>query len=1330
MNKRLAILVVLLVLLIPMAGVALISTESGSAWLLRQVFSALPSASVATINGRLLDHISLTGLHYQSDTETLDIRTLNLTWQAAALLQGRITIVDLAIDGVSLSLSDSKQPEPASPFDGNAPLFLPVQLTVGRLLLTDMAVQQGASRHHLEKLQLKLATTGDQLVLDALELNAEILAATAHGQVRLGNGYALTLTADWQLDAGANGRWQGTSQITGDLNTLSFSNQTTAPFKVALSGQVAEVLTVPRIDAQIHWQQLVWPFTGTTPQVQSAQGTLAISGGLDDYQLTLNSALSQPYLPAASLMMQGKGTQTSLTIGRLALKSNTGEFQLNGKLAWQDAPTFALTATGQHFNPAILMPELPGDLTFSSQLQGRIADTGMQLAVTLNKLSGMLRNNPVSADGKLDINGGQITVNKLQIRSGSNHIAANGTMGLAQSSLNLTIDTPRLDAFWPTLGGSLTGQGVLQGTWQQPSITLKAQGRELRFAEHRAKQLSLDLNYSSTPNKTSQLLVSANSVSTGTMQIQSARLEGLGTPQQHDFKLAIDSTLGEVNAAVSGNLNNAHWQGSLKQLNVATPELGAWSVAKAVAIGINSTATGVAASLGELCLEQKSAALCVHAVKQAQGDMDGGVSISHLPLRLANAYLPKGTQLAGEVDAHADVRQIKGVLAGRYQVDISAPTLSLQNKELALGASSVTGTLKGGQLVADVDVGLQARDFVRGQIQFDTGKSQRIGGQLSASVQDFSVVTAFAPQLSGLKGQLNSQIAFAGTLTQPQLDGYVDLTRAALDLPAQNLGLHDLNLHAQIARGQNTLSLHGTLAPLMLHPTDTISALQPNGLVQVNAELNPKNGLSGQYDVSFPPISISLAANAGNAPIALGASTLTGTLKNGLVSADLAMHLVGKDYLRAQLAVDTGKAQTLSGQINAAVQDFTVVNPLVPQVSDLKGQLYADVALSGTLSAPAALGAIRFTGGGFAANELGISLKDIKLQALAADDGSHLLQVKGSARSGEGQVNLDGFISLLADADTPISVNLTGNNVEIARLPEAEIAISPDLKFLLADKKGLLTGAITVDKAVLKLKELPENAVKVSPDEIIIGEEKPQAEAADSIGVNANIDIALGKQVSFVGQGLSTHLEGRLKVIQADGKLSMHGNVDMQKARYKSYGQDLTVRKGRFQFNGPVDNPWLDVEAIRLSKSKKVTAILSLSGPLQKPQTRISSDPVLPEADALAYLVTGNPVSQVSKAEGNMLAAAALSYGGGQASWITDKLGIDEFEVQEGETLQDTLVAVGEYLTPNFYVGAKVGLFNKQAAVVLKHKLTESINIETQAGTSQRVKINYEIDTD
>jgi translocation and assembly module TamB len=561
--------------------------------------------------------------------------------------------------------------------------------------------------------------------------------------------------------------------------------------------------------------------------------------------------------------------------------------------------------------------------------------------------------------------------------------------------------------------------------------------------------------------------------------------------------------------------------------------------------------------------------------------------------------------------------------------------------------------------------------------------------------------------------------------------GQIDLAKGAVDIAEQGLGLRDINLHADASGGQvNRIQINGSLLPAMLKQANS-QQLQLKGLVNINADLQQQGDfLAGNYRIDSPPLTILLGNSGAKTKIPLGASSLSGSIKGEQVSADLDFRLAGQDYLRAQLQMDTGKTQTLSGRINASVVEFALLNPLVPQLSDIKGHLNADLALQGTLDKPAASGAIRFTGGAVNMNELGLTLREIKLQALASGGGNGRIQMTGSAKSGKGAVYLDGFAVLQAHAGWPVELMLKGENFEVVKLPEAQIAISPDLKFLFAEKKGKVTGTLKVPTAIMTLKELPENAVKVSPDEIIVGEEKVAENAPVTPGIDANIDIELGKQVSFSGQGLATNLTGKLKITKSGEKMAMHGNVDMIKARYKSYGQDLTVRKGRFLFNGPVDNPWLDVEAIRVSKSKKVTAILSLTGSLQKPQTRISSEPSLPESEALAYLVTGGPLNQVSKSEGNMLAGAALSYGGGKATWLTEKLGIDEFEVQEGETLQDTLVAVGEYLTPDFYVGAKVGLFNKQAAMVLKHKITDAINVETQAGTSQRVKLNYEIDTD
>jgi translocation and assembly module TamB len=312
-----------------------------------------------------------------------------------------------------------------------------------------------------------------------------------------------------------------------------------------------------------------------------------------------------------------------------------------------------------------------------------------------------------------------------------------------------------------------------------------------------------------------------------------------------------------------------------------------------------------------------------------------------------------------------------------------------------------------------------------------------------------------------------------------------------------------------------------------------------------------------------------------------------------------------------------------------------------------------------------------------------------------------------------------------------LDMTITGDDFEVAKLAEAEVAISPQLKVVYAQNHGNITGKLNIPKAIIKLKQVPESAIQVSSDEVILGETDEQTtNTVAAPTVDAAIDIELGKNVNFTGMGLKTDLQGTLQFTKTGEKMAMYGNVDLKKAQYKSYGQDLTVRKGQIIFNGVTDNPSVNIEATRLSLSKKVTAVLNVTGSLNNPRIRISAEPSLPETEALAYLITGKPINQTTKAEGNKIAGAALSYGAGQTAWLTEKLGIDEFEVQEGETLKSTLLAVGQYLTPDFYVGAKVGLFSKQTSLVLKHKLTDSINVETQSGGSQRIKLNYEINTD
>lgn len=1332
--KRRFILISLLIIPAITAGlIGLISTETGSRWLLRQVLSYLPAqVSVATIQGRLIDRISLTEFRYQTDTETIAVKNLAFAWQASELLSGTLKIADLAINGLNVSLSPSKD-QPKSDFDFNAELWLPLQIVIENFLLTDTQFISGDQVHKLTKLQFSAATDKGQFKINSLVVNTTELDTTSQGRVGLGKGFPVSLGTSWTFNADKNGLWQGVTTISGDLRKLVFDNRLSAPFKLALTGHIEDVLNAPRITAHGDWQKLVWPFLGTTPQLQSEQGYFELAGLLNDYQVTVNGQLSQQYLPKAGLSFNGQGGMDALTIKKLELKSTTGVFQLAGDVNWKDAPAFDLTASGQDFNPAIVLPEMPGSLTFSTHLKGKMAAQALQLDADIQKLSGRLRGYPVSANGKLLLNGDQVKVDALRVASGINKVAVDGTLGQQQSTLKIALDMPALDTLWPNLGGSLKGDGQLQGAWKNPRVKFQAEAKRLRFAEHSAEQLAINIDYHPEAQKTSQIQVSASAIKSGAAAITKLQVEGKGSIAQHSFTVGIDSLNGNLSTALTGHLKDNHWTGDISSLDVTSRDGGRWQLKKNLMLSVDKKASGFDVVFNEGCLVQQAASLCVQGQYPANGDLKVNLKATALPTGLMKAYLPEQMDLAGTVNGDANIQRQKGIFAGRYQFNMPPSTLLLQTpkakNQIALGASSLSGLIKGEKITADFDLALAGQDYCRGRLQINVGKTQTIAGQLSASMVEFAMIEPFVPELSGIKGRLKADLSLKGPLKKPLINGVIDLAEGAVD--TAEIGLRDINLHVA-ATGSNSIQLHGSAIPAVPIKPGSSEQLNIKGIISVDADIQQQNGVpSGHYRLALPAnTTIQVKTRGASSELVLGASSLSGNVNGDLISADLDVALAGQDYVRGKLQLNTGETQALSGQVNAALNRFALLEPFVPQLSNIKGQLKADLTVAGTLPKPQLNGAVALTKGAADVDKPGLELREITLQALVAIDHPERIQIQGSAKSGAGTVKLDGFLGLQAESHWPLELRLTGENFEIAKIPEAQILVSPELKIAFADGSGKVSGLIKVPKAVMTIQEIPENAVNVSQDEIIIGEEKTDEKVAVAPGIDINIDVELGKQVSFSGLGLQTNLSGRLHIVKAAEKIAMQGNVDMIKASYKRYGQDLTVRKGRFLFNGPADNPWLDLEAIRVSKSKKVTAILSLTGPLQRPQTAISSEPALPESEALAYLITGRPLNQVSQSEGNMVASAALSYGSGQLSWVADKLGVDILEVEEGETLQDTLVSVGQYLTPEFYVGAKVGLFNKQPVLVLKHNLTEKITVESQTGKSQRIKLNYEIDRD
>ncbi|OZS41292.1 translocation/assembly module TamB domain-containing protein, partial [Photobacterium sanguinicancri] len=148
-----------------------------------------------------------------------------------------------------------------------------------------------------------------------------------------------------------------------------------------------------------------------------------------------------------------------------------------------------------------------------------------------------------------------------------------------------------------------------------------------------------------------------------------------------------------------------------------------------------------------------------------------------------------------------------------------------------------------------------------------------------------------------------------------------------------------------------------------------------------------------------------------------------------------------------------------------------------------------------------------------------------------------------------------------------------------ANREDARIWLSPTLT-LHGDEQGLhLNGTVAVPEAHLQPRQLPEDAITVSEDLVLVD---AQAPTNNGLPLSMAVTVTLGDQVHFQGFGLNATLGGTLKVSQRPGQpTQLYGELLILEGRYKAYGQNLAIDNGRLLFQGPPGDPGLDIRAIR-----------------------------------------------------------------------------------------------------------------------------------------------------
>ena len=402
-------------------------------------------------------------------------------------------------------------------------------------------------------------------------------------------------------------------------------------------------------------------------------------------------------------------------------------------------------------------------------------------------------------------------------------------------------------------------------------------------------------------------------------------------------------------------------------------------------------------------------------------------------------------------------------------------------------------------------------------------------------------------------------------------------------------------------------------------------------------------------------------------------------------------------------------AGRLQGQLLASLPEIAFAGQLLPDVSDLHGRLEGNINLAGTPAAPRLQGKLLFSAGSALLDTPGVLMEDVHIELTGQPDGD--IRLEARALSGTGQLQARGQANLTG-AQPTAQLRIEGSDVRVLNTPEAKIDASPKLDVALTGNRIDVSGEIVVPRATIRPRKLPSSALTASTDQLIIRDGESDPETMD-YPIYTQVRFTLGDAVSFEGLGLTGLFGGTVLATDEPGQPTRaSGELNIRNGKYKAYGQDLEIRRGRLLLaGGQLTDPGLDIEAVR-QPAPDILVGVKVRGTLQKPVLSLFSEPPMSQTEQLSWLVLGRQLEgNTSDSEQSALNNAALMLGlsGGETlgAELGKKIGLDEVTVaSEGGDATTASLLIGKYLTPKLFVSYGVGLFEPVSTLRLRYTLT------------------------
>jgi translocation and assembly module TamB len=413
----------------------------------------------------------------------------------------------------------------------------------------------------------------------------------------------------------------------------------------------------------------------------------------------------------------------------------------------------------------------------------------------------------------------------------------------------------------------------------------------------------------------------------------------------------------------------------------------------------------------------------------------------------------------------------------------------------------------------------------------------------------------------------------------------------------------------------------------------------------------------------------------------------------------------------------------------------------IPAGWRLGGHLKTSALFAGRFGAPEVTGNVE--GSALSVRNFleGVNVSDGEVSISLRGDSAHIDRF--TAKGGTGSITIEGGAALGAAPSAQLQIQ-ADRFVLLGRV-DRRIVISGSAQLGFSGDALSVTGAFSIDEGLVDFTR--SDAPRLSDDVQVVraaasgatagirnGQPPVPAAAgpadpvvpATSRNLALNLKIDLGSQLRLRGRGIETGLRGELQLTAPGGRLAVNGTVRAANGTYAAYGQKLTIDRGLITFNGPPENPRLNIEATRPNTDIRVG--VQVSGTAQNPRIRLFSEPEVSDVDKLSWLALGRASDGLGTADTALLQTAAVALLAGEGDGITEQftkaIGLDELTLKQADgEVRETVISLGKQLSRRWYVGYERGLNATEGSWQLIYRIARRFTLRAQSGFENSVDL-------